>query len=44
LMLESIEILGAGDGFGRLIRDGMSNIRRWYEDGPVRYETDGGPR
>jgi hypothetical protein len=41
LMLQYIESLGPGDGFGRLIHDGMRNIRRWYETGPVRYETEG---
>ncbi|HEY0133545.1 MAG TPA: terpene synthase family protein [Nannocystis sp.] len=42
MTLESIALLGPDDGFGRLIHDGMRNIRRWYETGPVRYENRGG--
>lgn len=42
MMLQNIELLGPNDGFGRLIDEGMRNIRRWYETGPVRYETEGG--
>lgn len=40
----AIDALGPGDGFGRLIRDGMGNIRRWYEASPVRYAAEGGVR
>lgn len=44
LMLQAIDRLPAGDGFGALIRDGMSNIRRWYEAMPLRYAAQGAPR
>lgn len=44
LMLRAIDRLPAGDEFGALIRDGMGNIRRWYEALPRRYEAEGGPR
>lgn len=44
LMLQAIERLPAGDGFGALIRDGMSNIRRWYAAMPARYAAEGDPR
>jgi hypothetical protein len=37
LMSHELDLLGASDDFGRLIRHSIRNIRRWYSLGPVRY-------
>lgn len=42
MMLQSLELLGPDDEFGRLIGEFVRAIPGWYEAGPVRYELEGG--